>query len=152
MGLPMDPSANLDIVPYETLAQIALVVVFSSACVGGRMRVTIPSWTDNSGTESICSKLFTTVMPLALFAQRLATLAWQSSVHLDASHIAGEHNTLADLLSRWDGESQLPSDIHHDMRVSCPLPVLWDGERDVRLWPRDASLLWEPPLSCLQGT
>ena len=58
LGLPMDPSANLDIVSYETLAQIALVVVFSSACVGGRMRVTIPSWTDNSGTESICSKLF----------------------------------------------------------------------------------------------
>eukprot|EP00439_Symbiodinium_sp_Y106_P025640 s7564_g3.t1 len=40
---------------------------------------------------------------------------------------------LADLLSRWDGESQLPSDIRHEMRVNCPLPVLWDGERDVRL-------------------
>ena len=28
LSLPMDPSANLDIVSYETLAQIALVVVF----------------------------------------------------------------------------------------------------------------------------
>ena len=73
LGLPMDSSANLDIVSYETLAQIALVLVFSSACVGGRMRISIPSWTDNSGTEAVCSKLFTTVMPLALFAQRLAT-------------------------------------------------------------------------------
>ena len=57
LGLPMDSSANLDIVSYETLAQIALVLVFSSACVGGRMRITIPSWTDNSGTEAVCSKL-----------------------------------------------------------------------------------------------
>ena len=81
LGLPMDSSANLDIVSYETLAQIALVLVFSSACVGGRMRISIPSWTDNSGTEAVCNKLFTTVMPLALFVQRLATIAWQSACH-----------------------------------------------------------------------
>ena len=72
------------------------------------MRVTIPSWTDNSGTEAICNKLFATVMPLALFARRLATLAWQSSVTLDTSHLVGEHNKLADLLSRWDGVTDLP--------------------------------------------
>ena len=125
LGLPMDSSANLDIVSYETLAQIALVLVFSSACVGGRMRITIPSWTDNSGTEAVCSKLFTTVMPLALFAQRLATLAWQSAVTLDASHIAGEHNKLADLLSRWDGSSQLPDEILPEFRLRCPLAFLW---------------------------
>ena len=58
LGLPMDSSANLDIVSYETLAQIALVLVFSSACVGGRMRISIPSWTDNSGTEAVCNKTF----------------------------------------------------------------------------------------------
>ena len=152
LGLPMDSSANLDIVSYETLAQIALMLVFSSACVGGRMRISIPSWTDNSGTEAICSKLFTTVMPLALFAQRLATLAWQSAVTLDTSHIAGEHNKLADLLSRWDGSSRLPDEILPDFRLRCPLAFLWDGERDVRLWPPTASLLWQPPVSCLHAS
>ena len=149
LGLPMDSSANLDIVSYETLAQIALVLVFSSACVGGRMRISIPSWTDNSGTESVCNKLFTTVMPLALFVQRLATIAWQSAVTLDASHIAGEHNKSADLLSRWDGSSQLPDEFQPEFRLRCPLAFLWDGERDVRLWPPNASLLWQPPVSCL---
>ena len=151
LGLPMDPSANLDIVSYETLAQIALVLVFSSACVGGRMRISIPSWTDNSGTEAVCNKLFTTVMPLALFVQRLATIAWQSAVTLDTSHIAGEHNKLADLLSRWDGSSQLPDAFQPEFRLRCPLAFLWDGERDVRLWPPNASLLWQPPVSCLHA-
>ena len=74
LGLPMDFSANLDIVSHETLAQIALVLVFSSACIGGRMRISIPSWMDNSGTKAVCSETFRTVMPLALFAQRLAHL------------------------------------------------------------------------------
>ena len=147
LGIPVGAEANLDIVSYETLAQIALVVTFASMCAGGRLRIAIPSWTDNSGTESTCNKLFTTVVPLCLFAQRLATLAWSTSVTLDTSHIAGCHNDSADWLSRWCGQESLPEDFLPELRVRCPLSVLWEGEKDVRLFPPNAQLTWQPPLS-----
>ena len=75
--IPVKDSANLDIVCYETLAQVALLACFATACRGGRLRIKIPSWSDNSGTECVCDKLFTTHQPLALFVQgsRSARLA-----------------------------------------------------------------------------
>ena len=142
----MKAEANLDIVSYETLAQIGLMLCFATACVGGRLRVCIPSWSDNSGTESVANKLFTTVVPLCYFAQRLATLAWSTAVTLDCSHISGCHNDKADWLSRWNGADPLPSDWKSDYRVRLPLAMLWEGERDIRLFPSDARLLWKPPL------
>ena len=145
LGIPVSDDANLDIVSYETLAQIALVVAFASVCTGGRLRVAIPSWTDNSGTEATCAKLFTTASPLCYFAQRLATLAWNTCVTLDTSHIAGCHNESADWLSRWDGAEELPAVFLPDLRVRCRLPSLWEGEKDVRLFPPDAQLSWQPP-------
>ena len=123
------------------------MVTFASMCAGGRLRIAIPSWTDNSGTESTCNKLFTTVVPLCLFAQQLATLAWSTSVTLDTSHIAGCHNDSADWLSRWRGQESLPEDFLPELRVRCPLSVLWEGEKDVRLFPPNAQLTWQPPLS-----
>ena len=92
-------------------------------------------------------KLFTTVQPVAFFAQRLATVAWQSAVTLDTTHVSGCHNDAADLLSRWQGEELLPSHFHPEYRVDCSLPILWDGVKDVRVFPPIANLLWEPPLS-----
>ena len=145
--VPVDTDANHDIVSYETLAQVALVVAFASACVGGRMRIQLPAFTDNSGTEAVCNKLFTTVQPLAFFVQRLATVAWQFAVTLDATHVSGCHNDDADWLSRWKGEEPLPSQFRPEYRVDCSLPILWDGVKDVRVFPAGAQLLWEPPLS-----
>ena len=98
--VPVKHSANLGIVCYETLAQVALVAAFASACRGGRLRVKIPSWSDNSGTEAVCGKLFTTHQPLARIVQVLALHAWHAAVRLDVSHIAGCHNQRADFLSR----------------------------------------------------
>ena len=114
---------------------------------GGRMRIQLPAFTDNSGTEAVCNKLFTTVQPLAFFVQRLATVAWQFAVTLDATHVSGCHNDDADWLSRWKGEEPLPSQFRPEYRVDCSLPILWDGVKDVRVFPAGAQLLWEPPLS-----
>ncbi|CAE7579287.1 unnamed protein product [Symbiodinium sp. CCMP2592] len=148
LGLPMKDDANLDITAYETLAQLALLIAFISITPTGRLRVCIPSWSDNSGTESLTNKLFTVHTPLCFFAQKLATRSWQSGISLDCTHIAGCHNDSADFLSRWKGDLQaLPSRFHLDHRVRCPLTVLWEGERDVRVFPPDAKLLWQPPVS-----
>ncbi|CAE7322072.1 unnamed protein product [Symbiodinium sp. CCMP2592] len=148
LGLPMKDDANLDITAYETLAQLALLIAFISITPTGRLRVCIPSWSDNSGTESLTNKLFTVHTPLCFFAQKLATRSWQSGISLDCTHIAGCHNDRADFLSRWKGDLQeLPSRFILDHRVRCPLTVLWEGERDVRIFPPDANLLWQPPVS-----
>ncbi|CAE7267110.1 unnamed protein product [Symbiodinium sp. CCMP2592] len=148
LGLPMKDDANLDITAYETLAQLALLVAFISITPTGRLRVCIPSWSDNSGTESLTNKLFTVHTPLCFFAQKLATRSWQSGISLDCTHIAGCHNDSADFLSRWKGDLQeLPSRFSLDYRVRCPLTVLWEGERDVRVFPPHAKLLWQPPVS-----
>ncbi|CAE7038940.1 unnamed protein product [Symbiodinium sp. CCMP2592] len=145
-SVPVDSDANLDIVSYETLAQVGLVRLFASACVGGRMRLQLPAFTDNSGTEAACNKMFTTVQPLAHFVQRLATVAWQSAITLDATHVSGCHNDDADMLSRWDGCSELPDRFQLSYRVDCSMPLLWDGAKDVRIFPDGAFLLWQPPL------
>ncbi|CAE7785472.1 unnamed protein product [Symbiodinium sp. CCMP2592] len=148
LGLPMKDDANLDITAYETLAQLALLIAFISITPTGRLRVCIPSWSDNSGTESLTNKLFTVHTPLCFFAQKLATRSWQSGISLDCTHIAGCHNDRADFLSRWKGDLQeLPSRFNLDHRVRCPLTVLWEGERDVRVFPPHANLLWQPPVS-----
>ena len=91
------------------------------------------------------------VRPICYFAQRLATLAWRSGITLDCSHIAGCHNDSADFLSRWDGDlSKLPDTWSLDYRVNCSLPVIWDGERDVRVFPDARALQWQPPQSSLR--
>ncbi|CAE7643123.1 unnamed protein product [Symbiodinium sp. CCMP2592] len=152
LGLPMKDDANLDITAYETLAQLALLIAFISITPTGRLRVCIPSWSDNSGTESLTNKLFTVHTPLCFFAQKLATRSWQSGISLDCTHIAGCHNDTADFLSRWKGDLQeLPSRFILDHRVRCPLTVLWEGERDVRVFPPDANLLWQPPVSSFKA-
>ncbi|CAE7223898.1 unnamed protein product [Symbiodinium sp. CCMP2592] len=144
MGLPMKEDANLDITAYETLAQLALLVAFTSITPAGRLRVCI-------GTESLTNKLFTVHSPLCFFTQKLATWSWQSGIALDCSHIAGCHNDKADFLSRWQGDAaDLPSDFHVEHRIRCPLSVLWEGEKDVRVFPPDASFMWQPPLPCLK--
>ncbi|CAE7243204.1 unnamed protein product [Symbiodinium sp. CCMP2592] len=148
LGLPMKDDANLDITAYETLAQLALLIAFISITPTGRLRVCIPSWSDNTGTESLTNKLFTVHTPLCFFAQKLATRSWQSGISLDCTHIAGCHDDSSDFLSRWKGDlKELPSRFHSDHRVRCPLTVLWEGERDVRVFPQDAKLLWQPPVS-----
>ncbi|CAE7493807.1 unnamed protein product [Symbiodinium sp. CCMP2592] len=102
LGLPMQDDANLDITAYETLAQLALLIAFISITPTGRLRVCIPSWSDNSGTESLTNKLFTVHTPLCFFAQKLATRSWQSGISLDCTHIAGCHNDSADFLSKME--------------------------------------------------
>ena len=103
--MPMKQSAQKDISCYETLAQIALVFCCSFFFKGGRCRVRIPSWSDNSGAEACSNKLYSTSFPLCAFAQRLALAASALGMHLNCSHIPGELNDCADRLSRWTGET-----------------------------------------------
>ncbi|CAE7469263.1 unnamed protein product [Symbiodinium sp. CCMP2456] len=111
----------------------------------GRMHVRIPSWSDNTGAESVSNKLFTSSYPLSIFAQRLALFSCFSGIELDTTHISGSRNELADWLSRWNGTDALPSGIVQDFRIRLDLRQLWFRERCVSFHPGDFEPGWSAP-------
>ena len=91
-------------------------------------------------------KLYSSAFPLSVFLKRLSMLACMTGIELDVFHVPGEKNDDADLLSRWSDESQpLPAKFLPDFRVDCSLARIWHFRSDVRLWPPDAKLKWQPP-------
>ena len=145
LELPLHADTQKDISCWETLAQAALMLLFGQLCPGGRMRICIPSFSDNTGAEAICSRLLTTRSPLCFFAQLVAMLSTRLGISLDVQHIAGECNTDADFLSRWDGSSELPSSWDPAYRYRFSVDDFFDQRHDVRLFPADAKLLWKLP-------
>ena len=68
-----------------------------------------------------------------------------TGVQLDCSHISGEKNDDADLLSRWDGQSELPDRFLPEHRVHISLSDFWHIRFAVTLHPPDAFLKWPLP-------
>ena len=147
LGLQMQLQAQRDITSYEILAQHALLMLVSTLLPAGRLAVHLPTLSDNTGSESSVNKLFSTVYPICMFLQRIASLSALSGIILEVAHIPGVANDEADMLSRWDGRSQLPTKWQMAYRVRLPVQRLWFFRSDVRLWPANAPLLWQPPVS-----
>ena len=133
LGLQMQLQAQRDITSYEILAQHALLMLVSTLLPAGRMAVNLPTLSDNTGSESSVNKLFSTVYPICMFLQRIASLSALSGIVLEVAHIPGVANDDADMLSRWDGRSQLPSSWQMAYRVRLPVQRLWYFRTDVRL-------------------
>ena len=129
---------------WETLAQMGLVLLLASCFPGGRLKICVPSWCDNTGAESTSNKLFCTSLPLAFFAQKLSLLSWHTGISLDVHHVAGFENTIADHLSRWMEGEELPSGFSLDDRFRLSWEMLWRFKPDVRIWPESHGLLWQP--------
>ncbi|CAE7353828.1 PAO [Symbiodinium sp. CCMP2592] len=72
---------------------------------------------------------------------------WSSitGVTLDCSHIAGEKNNDADLLSRWDGSTDLPDKFLASNRIELSLSEFWLIRFQVTLFPADTFLKWQLP-------
>ncbi|CAE7226876.1 unnamed protein product [Symbiodinium sp. CCMP2592] len=116
LGLPMQADANLDISSYETLAQCFVLLAFWKAHSSGRLALTVLSmWSSITG------------------------------VTLDCSHIAGEKNDDADLLSRWDGSAELPAKFLASNRIELSLSEFWQIRFQVTLFPADTFLKWQLP-------
>ena len=107
LNIPVTSEMQKFIACFETLAQIAILLIFSRNSPGYRFPLRFPSLTDNSGTESGGNKLFSTTFPMNLFLEKLTILCTISGMELDLSHIAGDRNDEADALSRWDLTSVL---------------------------------------------
>ncbi|CAE7841036.1 unnamed protein product [Symbiodinium sp. CCMP2592] len=146
LGLPMQPDANLDISSYETLAQCFVLFAFWKAHGSGRLALTLPALSDNSGAESVCNKLYTSKVPLNFFVRKLSMWSSIAGVTLDCSHISGEKNDDADLLSRWDGSSSLPEKFAAvTNRIELSLPEFWHVSFQVSLFPPETFLKWQLP-------
>ncbi|CAE7204615.1 unnamed protein product [Symbiodinium sp. CCMP2592] len=145
LGLPMQADANLDISSYETLAQCFVLLAFWKAHGSGRLALTLPALSDNSGAESVCNKLYTSKVPLNLFVRKLSMWSSITGVALDCSHIAGEKNDDADLLSRWDGSAELPAKFLASNRIELSLSEFWQIRFQVTLFPADTFLKWQLP-------
>ena len=145
LNIPVTSEMQKFIACFETLAQMAVLLIFSRNSPGYRFPLRIPSLTDNSGTESGGNKLFSTTFPMNLFLEKLTILCTISGMELDLSHIAGDRNDEADALSRWDLTSDPPFGHQLCNRIDISLQDLWLPIRTVGVHPADTYLLWNPP-------
>ena len=83
LNIPVTPEMQKCIASFETLAQIAILYIFSRSSPGFRFPLRIQSLTDNSGTEAGGNKLFSTTSPLNHFLERLTLLCTISGMELD---------------------------------------------------------------------
>ena len=145
LHIPVTSEMQKFIACFETLAQMAILLIFSRNSPGFRFPLRIPSLADTSGAESGGNKLFSTTFPMHLFLEKLTILCTLSCMELDLSHIAGDRNDEADNLSRWDFAS--PPPFGHDIcnKMDISLQDLWLPRRSVSLHPADTYLLWKPP-------
>ena len=151
LGLPMKPDANLDISSYETLAQCFTLFAFWKSQGSGRLALKLPALSDNSGAESVCNKLYTSKVPLNSFVRKLSMWSSLTGISLDCSHISGEKNDDADLLSRWDGHAPLPLHFQHAERIEISLEEFWSLHFNVSIFPADTFLLWDLPAANTLG-
>ena len=145
LNIPVTSEMQKFIACFETLAQMAIMLIFSRNSPGFRFPLRIPSLTDNSGTESGGNKLFSTTFPMNLFLEKLTVLCTISGMELDLSHIAGERNDEADALSRWNFTSEPPFGHQLCNRMDISLQDLWLPIRTVSVHPADTYLLWKIP-------
>ena len=145
--LELSDDAQSYIASFETLAQIALLHCASAMIPFGRLRIRIKSWCDNAGAESVSNKLYTRKYPLCIFAQRLALFSAYSSMSLDVSHIPGECNKDADMLSRIEDFADLPDRFPLSTRLVLDLEQLWFRRSAVSLTPPDFPLRWKIPVN-----
>ena len=151
LGIPVQSDANLDISCYETLAQCFILLCFWRCAGGGRLALRLPALSDNTGAESVCNKLYTSKQPLNLFVRKLSMWSSITGISLECSHIPGEKNDDADMLSRWDGLSPLPDLFAASERFEVSLQDFWNISFKVNLFPADQHLLWSPPAAYILG-
>jgi hypothetical protein len=147
LGLPMRLEAQKDIACYETLAQMALLHIFAFQYPHQRLRVILPTVSDNTSAEAGVNQLFTTSEPLCFFLEKIGQLSSSLNVDMDTSHISGVDNVTADLLSRWDFESILPTGFTQSNPLKLTFSDLWITKSSLRVVPPNLQLLWSLPSS-----
>ena len=140
--IPVRPDAQRDTACYETLAQGFLVLLCLAICPTTCVPLHSQSLSDNVAAEASGNKLFTTSAPLCYFVEHLASILVSERISCDISHIPGPLNQDADLLSRWDLESELSSRFAATHRHRMSLEGFFRFHRAVRVHPSSFPLQW----------
>ena len=127
----MHTAPQRNIACYELLAQIIMLAYRGRFRSGTSQLVQCKAWSDNTPTEAVANKLFTTNAPLCFFLQLLAAWSSRMGVRVSVGHIPGVENTLADGLSRgredivaqFDPRRQLHVNIGDIIACRC-MPIL----------------------------
>ena len=121
---------------FETLAQLALAMTAHRALGAQQWAFCLPSASDNTAAEARTEKRWSTAEPLGSFLKLTAAWAARHHVELLVTHLAGEHNTWADELSRGN-----TSRFRHRaaQRVSLGLHIFQDATGCITLHPPDAA-------------
>ena len=126
---------------------MALLHTFAFQYPHQRLRVILPTVSENTSAEAGVNQLFTPSEPLCFFLEKIGQLSSSLNVDVDTSHISGVDNVIADLLSRWDFESPLPTGFTPSNRVRLTLSELWMIKSSLRVVPQNLQLLWSLPTS-----
>ena len=129
-------------IQFETLAQMAIILMTSRTFPAHRLPICLKSLSDNTGAESGSNKLFSTAMPQCLFLERLCTISAMVGIEIDVGHIPGEMNDRADALSRWETGQPIPFDFKPRDRFRFSLRDIWIAPHKVSLFPPTTPLLW----------
>ena len=147
LGLPMRLEAQIvkkDIACYETLGPDGLIAYI---CIPISSPTTSSDSAYNISAEAGVNQLFTTSESLRFFLEKIGQLSSSLNVDMDTSHISGVDNVVADLLSRWDFKSALPTGFTPSNRVRLTLSELWMIKSSLRVVPQNLQLLWALPTS-----
>ena len=142
LGIGVQPEMQREISCYEALAQAFLILAAASLLPCSCVPITLRALSDNSGAESGLNNLLTTSRPLAYFLERISLLAAIHRMSPDVSHIPGEANDKADMLSR-PAEYALPPDClpHEEIRASWQ--ELWLPRPTISVSPPSFQLQWQ---------
>ena len=130
---------------FETLAQLALAMTAHRAPKAKQWAFCPPAASDNTAAEAKTEKLWSTAEPLGSFLKLTAAWAAQHHVELLVTHLAGEHNTWADELSRGKLSRFQRRTAE---RVSIGLHQFSDASGCITLHPPEAA--WCEPLTAAQ--
>ena len=139
-------SAQQIIACLETLAQVALVRLrLSVQSIQGRC-IRIQQFTDSASAMGAVNKLFSTKFPLSRYLWLLVEWAVCHQADIRLSHISGQHNDWADVLSRSsDPSSSLPLD--PSLQFDLSVRDLFSVAPGVKLFPQQAH--WPQGISVL---
>lgn len=146
VGLELGSELQKHIGFLEALAQLANIHLLTRSFANHRINMNISTNTDNTSAEARLNSLFSTHYPMNKLLARVSFLLAQHNIILDAQHVPGKTNEIADALSRWSGKPSdpLPESIHSQHRVRFSLPDLWQFQQQPCIHPVGVTLHWFP--------
>lgn len=146
IGLDLGRDLQKHIGFLEALAQLANLHLLTRSHSNHRVNLNFTTNTDNTSAEARLNNLFSTKYPMNKLCTRVSFLLAKHNIILDAQHVPGEYNDLADALNFWRGQvnDPLPAQVSPTDRVRFSLQHLWQFQSHPNTHPSNLRLHWFP--------